>query len=330
MESSTSRPPVIIRLPNWVGDVCMALPALHLLLETGSPLQCLGRGWAHDLLAGLPVKVHTIPHGFQRAVQAWRACEAETAILLTNSLSSAIQARMAGIATIGYRGMGRGYLLSHTLRKPATRVHEVEHLFRLALGHCHQYGLPTSRNSAGPLLNLPLTATHVAQATSTLQGAGIDGPFLVIAPLAVGKIKGRSKAWPGFPELCRRLHAEGHLLVVCPGPGEEMDAQLAAPGAMVLSGLSLGAYAAVCARSSLVVSNDSGPSHLAAAVSAPVLAIFGLGQPWRTAPWGGAWVGSDRGWPTVTEVHMACLEHLTRRDKPEGSSPPIPPLRLAM
>ncbi len=308
----------------------MALPAIHLLLDTGSPLQCLGRGWTHDLLAGLPISVHTIPHGIRPAVKVWRNCEAERAVLLTNSLSSSLQARIAGISTIGYRGMGRGYLLSHSLRKPVTRVHEVEHLFRLALAHCHQHGLPTSRNSTGSRLNLPLTATHLSQAAGSLHQAGIEGPFLVIAPLAVGKIKGRSKAWPGFPELCQRLRADGHLLVVCPGPGEETAARNSAPGAVVLEGLSLGAYAAVCARSSLVVSNDSGPSHLAAAVSAPVLAVFGLGQPWRTSPWGGAWVGSHRGWPTVTEVHRACLEQLDRRDPLAENSSPTPPLRLAM
>src|SRR5690606_4116260 len=46
--------PVCVRLPNWVGDACMALPALHLLSRAGYSLVLAGRPWARDLLAGLP------------------------------------------------------------------------------------------------------------------------------------------------------------------------------------------------------------------------------------------------------------------------------------
>jgi heptosyltransferase II len=58
---------------------------------------------------------------------------------------------------------------------------------------------------------------------------------------------------------------------------------------------------------SLVVANDSGPMHLAAAVDAPVLGIFGNGEPGRTHPWGstGRWVGSPGRWPSLEAVLQA-------------------------
>lgn len=311
---------VSVRLPNWVGDVCMALPALQLLRESGCQLQLLGRGWARDLLAGFDGEVRVIPHGFRNAARAWRRAGASDGILFTNSVSSALQARAGGVSTIGYARAGRRYLLSRSLPRPLGRYHEVESLFALALAFCRQYRLPVARQVPGSRLHLPLHPFHRRLADQILDSAGLGPFFIVVAPLASGKIRGRSKAWPGFFDLGKRLLAEGHRLVMCPGPGEEAEAMEVVPGATSLNGLSLGVYSSICARAQLVVANDSGPSHLAAAVNAPTLAIFGLGEPWRTSPWGGTWVGSSSGWPDVAEVQAACDTLLTRRAL-DGAAP---------
>ena len=50
--STPRREPVLIRLPNWVGDVCMVLPALDLLEHYKLPYALCGRPWARSLLAG--------------------------------------------------------------------------------------------------------------------------------------------------------------------------------------------------------------------------------------------------------------------------------------
>jgi heptosyltransferase-2 len=96
-------------------------------------------------------------------------------------------------------------------------------------------------------------------------------------------------------------------VVACPGPGEEGACAAALPGARLLPGLGLGAYAGVMALSRRVVANDTGPLHLAAAVGAPVLGIFGVSDPARTRPWGEACatVGDWHGWPTVQTVREA-------------------------
>jgi heptosyltransferase-2 len=104
--------------------------------------------------------------------------------------------------------------------------------------------------------------------------------------------------------LCRGLIEQGETVVACPGPGEAAACAAALPGARLLDGLGLGAYAAVMSLSRRVVANDSGPMHLAAAVGAPVLGIFGVSDPGRTRPWGrsGAIVGNRNAWPTVQAV----------------------------
>jgi len=137
----------------------------------------------------------------------------------------------------------------------------------------------------------------------------VTGDYLVFVPLATGDIHGRSKQWPGFPQLMDH----GLPVVVCPGPGEEAACRQLLPSARMLPGLGLGTYAAVLAGARLVVANDSGPMHLAAAAGAPVIGLFGVSEPERTRPWGNCCepLGSAAGWPEVREVDAAmdrCLE----------------------
>ena len=60
-------PALYVRLPNWVGDVCMSLPSLEALLATGLPVVACARPWARDLLAAYPLA------GFVPMKGAWRA-----------------------------------------------------------------------------------------------------------------------------------------------------------------------------------------------------------------------------------------------------------------
>ena len=76
------------------------------------------------------------------------------------------------------------------------------------------------------------------------------------------------------------------------------------PDRPVLPPLSLGAFAALTARSALVICNDSGVSHVAAAASARQLTLFGVTRPGRTGPWSprAVCVGAEDAWPPEDEV----------------------------
>jgi heptosyltransferase II len=304
-----------VRLPNWVGDVVMALPTVAQLQRSGFRLHLIGRGWAKELLAGLDVPIMAASKGIIAASRDIRALGGNRGVLFTNSLSTAASMRLAGIRAVGYRADSRRWLLHKAIEKLPGR-HEVEYFWQL--GECAQkcWGPPGSVWPANPpaRIRLRLTNHHRVAAAKALADAQINGPYTVCCPMAIGAKQGQSKKWPFFPLLCQSLAAMGRTVVICPGPGEEQEGEKFLADAVVLPGLSLGAYAAILAGAEAVVANDSGPMHLAAAVGCRVLGIFGVGDPSRTRPWGGCSVGGSGGWPNLDTV-LSAFDQITLSDR---------------
>jgi heptosyltransferase-2 len=315
---------LIVRLPNWIGDVCMALPALRAFDASGVRLHLIGKRWASDLLAAHHWPVTSTSPSLVASAAILRSLPIDSpgrGLLLTNSLSSAAVFRLAGIAALGHRGDGRSLLLGRALPKP-TGLHEVEVFWRLACEAADWIGLPALPGHPPAALGLRLTPEHEASALAALRRAGIDSAatrLVVLGPLSVGTTDGQSKRWPGFAELARQLADRGIVTLTCPGPGEEEAAMVAAPSAIALPGLGLGAYAALCRLADLTVANDSGPMHLAAAVDAPVIGIFGPSSPARTRPWGSrsTWLGGDGVWPALPTVVAQVDRRMRRSDSGE-------------
>ena len=303
-----------VRLPNWVGDVCMSLPALHLLQKAGLPLTLCARPWARDLLAGLPAHDFVPLCGRVRedraAVAASRRAlehkgRGARGLLIPDSLSSALAFRLAGLPCAGFRDEGRSLLLRWPIAKPDPALHTVQAWHYLARAALQRWSLPIAEKTPGPGLDLPLTGAHIKTAQALLRARDLeDRPYVLIAPTAVGLHRGRVKVWPHFDALTRSLQAAGHAVVMCPPPAEADQARANAPTAMLLPPLGLGAYAALAARAQLVICNDSGVSHIAAAVGARQLTLFGVTQAGRTGPWSprAHGLGSDLAWPEMNAV----------------------------
>lgn len=316
-------PELVVRLPNWVGDVCMALPTLWGLHQAGWRCTAVGRGWAPGLLAGCPWPTLSLPRASAEAAKCYRSLGCRDAILLTNSLSSAWAARRGGLRAVGYRGDGRRLLLAAAPKRPAP-PHEVHQFFHLAEIAARRLDPRRELAPVAERMHLPLTADAKRHADDALGpvfgdpiGAAIGDdqrPVIVVAPLATGTINGRSKIYPHWAALAQRLQTCDARVVACPGPGEVDACRAAVPGVEILADLDLASFAAVCARAVLVVANDSGPMHLAASVDVPVVGIFGVGDPQRTAPWGGTWVGSATEWPSIDNVWAALAPYLPGGD----------------
>ncbi|WP_349291647.1 glycosyltransferase family 9 protein [Achromobacter sp. Marseille-Q0513] len=228
-------------------------------------------------------------------------------LLLPDSLSSALVFRLAGLPSAGYRDDGRSLLLRWPVDKPDASLHAVESWHYLTRAALTRWGPPAGPAPPAPPLDLPLPPAHARAAPEAL-AAPLPAAqrFVLIAPTATGLHKGKIKVWPGFDTLTRGLQNQGHTVVMCPPPAETDEARRNAPTAQLLPPLSLGAFAALTARSALVICNDSGVSHVAAAASARQLTLFGVTRPGRTGPWSprAVCVGAEDAWPPEDEVEQ--------------------------
>jgi heptosyltransferase-2 len=324
----TSRP-LIVRLRNWVGDVILGVPALKLLASHGYQLQLVGKGWAAALLGGEGWPTHTRASGVWARVQQLRDLRAaarssdpafdqrDNAMVLTTSFSSALDMRLAGLHAVGYSQEARGFLLSRGV-PIVYGGHALVAYWDLA---CRFLGI----SQAAPReIGLQLASADVAQADALVRAHGLVPGFVVICPFAGGTFEKLDKTWPLFPAFTRELLATGRSVVACPGSGEEAVLREQYPGVLALEGVKLGAYGAILKRAALLVSNDTGPGHLAAAVGAPVLSVLGPTKPEQWAPWGPTTSIVQRAqppgrtaWPDVDEVMQrvsALLGSARKRD----------------
>jgi heptosyltransferase-2 len=295
----------------------MSLPCLHALLETEIPIVVCARPWARDLLAAYDLA------GFIEMKGRWREDRAVVSafrkkaqhahprgLLLPDSLSSAMVFKFAGIPSAGYRDDGRSLILRWPLHKLGAGMHAVESWYYIAAQALKCWGRPMASAHPPRKLGLRILDKHRSEAMRAIENAGLTpGEFVLIAPTATGLHRGKVKVWPYFNELTQRLQERGHIVVMCPPPAEAQAALQNAPDALCLPALNLGAFATLTQLASLVVCNDSGVSHVAAAAGAKQLTLFGVTQHLRTGPWSdnATCLGSAHGWPTLEEAEQQVL-----------------------
>ena len=213
--------------------------------------------------------------------------------------------RLAGLPSAGYRDDGRSLLLRWPVDKPEASLHAVESWHYLTRAALTRWGLP-----AGPAHPARRWTCRSRPPTNGRPSPGRRrADRQALRPDRAHRhrpAQGKIKVWPGFDTLTRGLQNQGHTVVMCPPPAETDEARRNAPTARLLPPLSLGAFAALTARSALVICNDSGVSHVAAAASARQLTLFGVTRPGRTGPWSprAVCVGAEDAWPPEDEVEQ--------------------------
>lgn len=301
-----------------VGDVVLGLPALQLLQVHGYDLHLYGKGWAKALLGG-----HLGEQGWQVTPRAGKLSDRITqlrelkqhctqldpgfnsrvnTLLMPNSFSSAFEPRMAGLKPAGFARDGRSLLLKEAwqARHPSPPAHALEGFWELA---CRLVG-----TDLPPPAQIELQVAQQAQgkADELLAVHGIQPGFTCIVPYAAGDVDGKDKRWPEFAAFTRQLAArKDRQIVTCPGPGEEDVALQDHPDAICLPGVALDVYLGLLKRASLVISNDTGPAHMAAAVGTTVLSVLGPTKPEQWRPWGPQnrmAQGPNHQWPSLADV----------------------------
>ena len=290
-------------LPNWVGDVVMATPALRALRKRVGPsgtLVGIMRPYVADVLAGGDWFDETIVYAKQpdrpgwsgrAAIRKLRAAELDCVVLLTNSARTAWMAWRSGARErIGYAGQMRSLLLTKRLSNSSRFATNNRRLPTI-----DSYLLLTEAagcKSESPRLELATTPAdeQAADAVWRQLGLSADEPVVVLNP---GGAFGVAKHWPSeyFAALATRIVFEQELrvLVHC-GPSERQVAReivdrATDPRVVGLAGveeLPIGLAKACIRRSRLLVTTDSGPRFLGVAFGKPVVTLFGPTDPRMT------------------------------------------------
>ncbi len=288
-------PHLLIFAPNWLGDAVMSLPAIADLRRA------LGSGAidiaARPSIAPLFTRVADVndvvvlePRGGPRRATSpmLRDRAYGAALLLTNSLQTALTAWRAGIPQRwGYRSDWRGLLLTRAVMPPLDQMHQAayyQHLTR-ALGFAN-----------GPLEpRLEASAEDRRAGSELLVAAGWDQRTPLVA-LAPGAAYGGAKRWPpeSFAAVATALARVGIRTVLVGGPGdaragediEGRTTHIPIPVMTLIGRTDLPALAGVLVQCRGLVTNDSGAMHFGAALGVRVTAMFGPTDERATRPLG--------------------------------------------
>jgi heptosyltransferase-2 len=291
---------IVVRGPNWLGDMVMALPALASLRAWRPQARIALVGpWAGVLagqeVADLLIRYPREPACARRAADRALAAERpDVALLMPNSLASAVSAlRWRARRRIGFATDARALLLTDAISLPDPRRHQMDE-YLLLIEAC---GAPSA--GAPPRWKHPSDPAAAAEVERLLEAAGVaresareprDAPLV---GLHLGAAGGTAKRWrpERFGELAAALRGRGAAPVLLGAPADRpaADRAVAAAGMAVPSAVGrdrVELLPHLLARLGCLVSGDTGVAHLAAALGVPTVTLFGPTDPGLTAPRG--------------------------------------------
>jgi heptosyltransferase II len=288
---------VYMRLPNWVGDLVMVTPALRAVRSfwPGARLVAGLRRYGRPVLEGLPTvdelwdldrRDEKVGFGLPGYARRLRDAKFDLAIFFTNSLTSVLGPALARIPRrVGYEGDWRSPLL--TDRAPRKDRRAPIPMPRYYLDLVRFLGVP----EAGEHYDVPVLDRDREEAARLIAELGIRGDR-PLAALNPGAKFGSSKLWAldRFAEIGDRLVRErGFDVMILCAPDEAEIARAIAEKSRspVVSThgrvVPLHLLRAVVERLSLMVTTDTGPRHIAAALGVPTVVTMGSTHPTWTA-----------------------------------------------
>lgn len=301
---------IIVRMPNWLGDAVMGTPILQ-DIKTALPeahLTVLCHSAIHNLLQNSPYiddflifsreKKRTTDE--KKRITSLLQNEAyDIGILLTRSFSSALWFYKGGVKErIGFQDHFRSLLLTKALKLPSEEKQEHQVLtYKRLLGP-----LGISLSDTAPELFLQDNERHDAQNLLKTHGITKEHTLIGINP---GAAFGSAKCWPveNFIALTKALQADPSIRVLFFGdatgkPLVDTICQACPENSVNFAAqTTLRSLIALISLSNIIISNDSGPMHVAAALKKPLIALFGSTSDIKTGPYGDA---------TVLHKHVIC------------------------
>jgi heptosyltransferase-2 len=297
---------ILVRGPNWLGDAVMCEPALRGLrrIAPDAVISLLVKPAVAELFTGHPAIDHLVLYedkGRHAGISGkWalagelRQANFDLALLFQNAFEAALLAFVAGVPRrYGYATDGRSLLLSEPVAVPDRRVpvHQVRYYWNLLR--------PMGLTGEPSPPELCVAQDEDRAMAGRLRQMGIDEGDMVIG-LNPGSTYGSAKRWlpERFAEVTNRLGrtmnaSQGKrisaILFGAKGEeplGHEIAGRLSMPSAVLSGSTSIRELMAAVKRCSLLLTNDTGPMHIASAFQVPVVAVFGPTD-WRTtSPYG--------------------------------------------
>ena len=288
---------IVVRCPNWVGDLVMCTPALRSLRQhfTSAHISVLVKPSLRQVIEHLPFVDEIIeyePKGRDRGLKNYisfighlRKQRFDLGILMPHSFSSALVLYLAGVPMrLGYNRNARGWMLTRKVA-PFTEQGKIVpvNMVRLYLELVKNLGCSVEDSR----VELKTSASAEQWVDSFFSEHGIANSDITVVMIP-GATFGSSKCWKdsSFAEVADALMSEYRARVfIVPGPGEADIAQSIRikmkhpPVDMGRGILPLDRLMALIRRSSLLITNDTGPRHFGVAFNKPVIVLMGPTDP---------------------------------------------------
>jgi heptosyltransferase-2 len=288
---------ILITAPNWVGDAVMATPTFRCIRENfpKAKISLLLRPFVKGVLEGAPwfdewiefdpKEKHKQPGRYLSLIRKLRKQQFDMGIILPNSFSSAMVAWLAGIKhRVGYIRDTRSWLLTQGIERFKEKgrfrpTYMADYYLRL----CESAGCEIRSRE----LELFTCQDNLAKIDKLFARYRISKskPIFLINP---GASFGSSKGWTteGFAQTAELLHKEFdcHVLLACAHEEKEAALQIekAAKGKILnltSERITLDLLKALIKKSSMLLTVDSGPRHIAVAFRRPVVVLMGPTDP---------------------------------------------------
>lgn len=282
---------------NWVGDVLFSTPFIKAVRESNpsAHIACLLHPRCKEILEDNrrideiiiydEEGAHRSLSGKWKLIKELKKKRFDIAFLLHRSFTKALIACLAGIKErVGYPTKNRGFILTKTVDSPLEEPHKVEYFLNIA----RAYDIVPADVS----YEFVVREQEREYIRGFLRSEGVgDGERLVVLCPAGNW---PPKRWPAenFARLADELSETSGVRIAIAASGkdlklaEDIRSVMAAVPVMASGRTSLKQLAALLERADLVVANDTGPMHMAVAVGAKTIALFGPTSPRLTGPYG--------------------------------------------
>lgn len=291
---------IVVRGTNWVGDAVMQIPALRQLrrIFPEANITLCTREWTKGIFQDadfiddiLPIKENESV--FQQA-KKWRKGKFDVAILFTNSFQTAFISKLGKVKKrFGYANEGRSFLLTNSIKKPLWKNERHEIYYYLNLVKEVEKHFLGSSSEEKPRFDLTISEERKISARKILESNNVDlsKPLIAFCP---GSTNSRAKRWQSesYAALNDLLQKNLEATIILIGDKSELDVsyqviEKSTFKPIILTGkTNLAESTAILSLCDLLVSNDTGPAHISAALGTKTIVIFGPTNPKTTYPLG--------------------------------------------